>query len=80
MQFARLGSTGLNVSRICLGMMTYGTPLWRPWVLDEGASRPLVKQAVELGINFFILQSRKQVHCRFIVLVPQVVGICVASF
>jgi 1-deoxyxylulose-5-phosphate synthase len=53
MQFTRLGSTGLKVSRICLGMMTYGTPLWRPWILDESASRPLVKQAVERGINFF---------------------------
>jgi aryl-alcohol dehydrogenase-like predicted oxidoreductase len=49
----RLGATGLSVSRICLGMMTYGTPDWRPWVLDEAASRPLVRHAVELGINFF---------------------------
>ena len=53
MQYTRLGRTGLKVSRICLGMMTYGTPQWRPWVLDEEASRPLVRQAVELGINFF---------------------------
>jgi aryl-alcohol dehydrogenase (NADP+) len=53
MQTTRLGSTGLTVSRICLGMMTYGTPQWRPWVLDEAASRPLVQRAVELGINFF---------------------------
>ena len=53
MKYTRLGSTGLNVSRLCLGMMTYGTPAWRPWVLDEAASRPLVKRAVELGINFF---------------------------
>ncbi|MCD6076892.1 MAG: aldo/keto reductase [Ramlibacter sp.] len=53
MQYTRLGRTGLNVSRICLGMMTYGTPQWRPWVLDEEASRPLVRHAVELGINFF---------------------------
>jgi 1-deoxyxylulose-5-phosphate synthase len=53
MQFTRLGRTGLTVSRICLGMMTYGTPQWRPWVLDEAASRPLVRHAVELGINFF---------------------------
>jgi len=49
----RLGSTGLTVSRICLGMMTYGTPAWRPWVLDEAASKPVVRHAVELGINFF---------------------------
>jgi len=53
MQTTRLGHTGLTVSRICLGMMTYGTPQWRPWVLDEEASRPLVRHAVELGINFF---------------------------
>jgi 1-deoxyxylulose-5-phosphate synthase len=53
MQFTRLGTTGLTVSRLALGMMTYGTPQWRPWVLDEGASRPLVRRAVELGINFF---------------------------
>ena len=53
MQYVRLGQTGLQVSRICLGMMTYGTPKWRPWVLDETASRPLVKHAMDLGINFF---------------------------
>ena len=53
MKTTRLGNTGLTVSRICLGMMTYGTPQWRPWVLDEAASRPLVQRAVDLGINFF---------------------------
>ncbi|WP_280150596.1 aldo/keto reductase [Piscinibacter sp. XHJ-5] len=53
MQYTRLGSTGLTVSRICLGMMTYGTPQWRPWILDEAASRPLVRHAVEQGITFF---------------------------
>ena len=53
MQYTSLGATGLKVSRICLGMMTYGTPKWRPWVLDETASRPLVKKAMDLGINFF---------------------------
>ena len=53
MRYTRLGNTGLKVSRICLGMMTYGTPQWRPWVMDEEASRPVVKHAVELGINFF---------------------------
>jgi aryl-alcohol dehydrogenase-like predicted oxidoreductase len=53
MNYVRLGTTGLKVSRICLGMMTYGTPKWRPWVLDEEASRPFVKRALELGINFF---------------------------
>ncbi len=53
MLYTRLGSTGLTVSRICLGTMTYGTPAWRPWVLDEKASRPFFQRAVELGINFF---------------------------
>jgi 1-deoxyxylulose-5-phosphate synthase len=53
MQTTRLGNTGLEVSRICLGMMTYGTPKWRPWVLDEAAARPVIKHAVEAGINFF---------------------------
>ncbi len=53
MEYVQLGQTGLQISRICLGMMTYGTPQWRPWVLDEDAGRPIVKRAVELGINFF---------------------------
>ncbi|NTW98114.1 MAG: aldo/keto reductase, partial [Oscillochloris sp.] len=53
MQYLRLGSTGMKVSRICLGCMTYGTPTWREWVLDEGASRPFFKRAIELGITFF---------------------------
>jgi aryl-alcohol dehydrogenase-like predicted oxidoreductase len=53
MDYVRLGSTGLKVSRLCLGTMTYGTPAWRPWVLDEAASRPFIKRAIERGINFF---------------------------
>jgi aryl-alcohol dehydrogenase (NADP+) len=53
MQYVRLGSTGLKVSRICLGTMTYGTPHWRPWVLDERESRPFIRRALEHGINFF---------------------------
>src|ERR1700734_2623837 len=48
-----LGSTGARVSRICLGMMTYGAKSWREWVLEEEAARPFVKRAVEAGINFF---------------------------
>ena len=47
MEFVNLGATGLKVSRICLGMMTYGTPAWREWVLDEEASRPIIRRAVE---------------------------------
>ncbi len=53
MQYMNLGHTGLKVSRICLGMMTYGTPQWRDWVLDEDASRPFIQRALEAGINFF---------------------------
>jgi 1-deoxyxylulose-5-phosphate synthase len=53
MQYVNLGRTGLKVSRICLGCMTYGTPRWREWVLDEEASRPFIKRALELGVNFF---------------------------
>ncbi|MEJ2706752.1 MAG: aldo/keto reductase [Anaerolineales bacterium] len=53
MQYVRLGKSGLKVSRICLGMMTYGTSKWRDWVLDEDQSRPIIQHALELGINFF---------------------------
>jgi aryl-alcohol dehydrogenase (NADP+) len=53
MQYTRLGSTGLKVSRICLGTMTYGSKKWREWVLDEEESRPFIKRALEAGINFF---------------------------
>ncbi|MBR2813628.1 MAG: aldo/keto reductase [Reyranella sp.] len=53
MQYVNLGSTGLKVSRICLGCMTYGAKSWREWVLDEEASRPLIRQALEAGVTFF---------------------------
>jgi aryl-alcohol dehydrogenase (NADP+) len=53
MDYVRFGQTGIKVSRLCLGMMTYGTPTWRPWVLDEAASRPFIRRAIDLGINFF---------------------------
>ena len=53
MQYVNLGRTGLKVSRLCLGTMTYGTPEWRPWVLSEEASRPFIREALEAGINFF---------------------------
>lgn len=53
MEFTRLGNTGLKVSRICLGTMTYGDAGWREWVLDEAASRPFLKEALDAGINFF---------------------------
>ena len=53
MQYVNLGRSGLKVSRICLGTMTYGDPNWRPWVLTEEAGRPFIKRALEHGINFF---------------------------
>ncbi len=53
MEYVSLGKTGLKVSCICLGTMTYGTSQWRPWVLDEAESRPFLKRALDLGINFF---------------------------
>ncbi len=53
MEYVQLGRTGLTVSRLCLGCMSYGTPTWRPWVLDEQAARPFFRRAVEAGINFF---------------------------
>jgi aryl-alcohol dehydrogenase (NADP+) len=53
MQYVNLGCSGLKVSRICLGTMTYGSSKWRPWVLDESESRQFYQQALESGINFF---------------------------
>src|SRR5215475_5406250 len=53
MQHVNLGSTGLKVSRICLGTMTYGSKKWREWVLEEEESRPFIQRALEAGINFF---------------------------
>ena len=54
MEYVRFGATGMKVSRICLGTMSYGGPNERwPWALDEETSRPFIKRALELGINFF---------------------------
>jgi len=53
MQYTTLGNTGLVVSRLCLGCMSYGTPNWRPWVLDEAAAQPFFRAALDNGINFF---------------------------
>jgi 1-deoxyxylulose-5-phosphate synthase len=53
MQYVNLGRTGAKVSRIGLGMMTFGDARWRPWVLGIEEARPIVRRAVELGINFF---------------------------
>ncbi|HXW19325.1 MAG TPA: aldo/keto reductase [Roseiarcus sp.] len=53
MDYVRFGETGMKVSRLCLGCMTYGSTKWREWVLEEEASRPFIKEALERGINFF---------------------------
>jgi aryl-alcohol dehydrogenase-like predicted oxidoreductase len=53
MKYVNLGSTGLKVSRICLGTMTFGSPEWRNWVMGEADSLPFIQRALDLGINFF---------------------------
>jgi 1-deoxyxylulose-5-phosphate synthase len=53
MEYVRLGKSGLKVSQLCLGTMGFGTPAWRPWVLDEGSSQPILHAALDRGINFF---------------------------
>ncbi len=53
MNYVNLGSTGAKVSRLCLGMMTYGSKQWREWVLEWDESEPLIRKAYEAGINFF---------------------------
>ena len=53
MEYVNLGKTGLKVSRLCLGCMSYGNPAWREWVLGEADSRAFIRQALDLGLNFF---------------------------
>ena len=53
MEYTTLGSTGIEVSRICLGCMSFGDPDWREWVRGEAFGHDLVERALELGINFF---------------------------
>src|SRR3982074_2343337 len=53
MNYVNLGSTGLRVSRVCLGMMSFGNDSDRPWVLDEDAAEPIVRAAVDGGVTFF---------------------------
>ena len=53
MKYVRLGQTGLKVSKLCLGCMTYGDKSWREWILTEDQSRPFLRQALDAGINFF---------------------------
>lgn len=53
MQYTNLGKTGMKVSRLCLGMMSYGAKSWREWILDEEQAKPFVRRALDAGINFF---------------------------
>lgn len=53
MQFHFLGDDGTRVSRLCLGMMSFGSPAWQAWVLDESAAITMVRTALDLGINTF---------------------------
>jgi len=53
MEYTTLGSTGVKVSRICLGCMSFGSPDWRDWVLEEEESLPILERAIDLGVNFF---------------------------
>jgi aryl-alcohol dehydrogenase-like predicted oxidoreductase len=53
MEYTTLGQTGMQVSKIALGCMSFGTPEWREWVLEEEHSREIIERAIDLGINFF---------------------------
>ena len=55
MEYIRLGQSGLKVSRLCLGTMNMGTPQWKPWIFDEAQSEPIVRHALEAGVNFIDL-------------------------
>ena len=53
MEYVNLGRSGLKVSRLCLGMVSYGASAWRPWVKDQAESRPFIRRALDLGVTFF---------------------------
>jgi 1-deoxyxylulose-5-phosphate synthase len=55
MEYVRLGQSGLKVSRLCLGTMNMGTPRWKPWIFDEAKSEPIVRHALDAGVNFIDL-------------------------
>jgi 1-deoxyxylulose-5-phosphate synthase len=55
MDYVRLGQSGLKVSRLCLGTMNMGTPQWKPWIFDEAQSEPIVRHALDAGVNFIDL-------------------------
>src|SRR5512143_1307738 len=52
-EYVKFGNTGMTVSRLCLGMMSYGSKKWREWILEEDEARPFIERALEAGINFF---------------------------
>ena len=60
----RLGATGLHVSRVCLGMMSYGNDSDRPWALDEEAAEPIIRRAVEGGVTFFDTSEGSHLRAR----------------
>ncbi|MGE5074081.1 MAG: aldo/keto reductase, partial [Anaerolineae bacterium] len=53
MEYVNFGKTGMKVSRLCLGMMSYGSKKWREWVLEEAEAKPFIQRALDAGINFF---------------------------
>jgi aryl-alcohol dehydrogenase (NADP+) len=53
MDYVNLGASGLKVSRVCLGCLTFGSKAWRPWVLEDAEALPLIKRALDAGVNFF---------------------------
>ncbi len=55
MEYVRLGQSGLKVSKLCLGTMNMGTPDWKPWIFDEKQSEPIVRHALDAGVNFIDL-------------------------
>ena len=81
MEYVRLGSTGMKVSRICLGCMGFGdAERWiHKWVLDEDNSRPIIKHALELGINFFDTANVYSIGRSEEILGARVAGLCAAG-
>ena len=63
MEYVRLGQSGLKVSRLCLGTMNMGTPKWKPWIFDEAQSEPIVRHALEAGVNFRSEERRVGKEC-----------------
>ncbi|MDY7083196.1 MAG: aldo/keto reductase, partial [Halobacteria archaeon] len=53
MEYTTLGNTGMEVSRLCLGCMSFGSKDWRPWLLEDDEAQEVIQQAIDLGINFF---------------------------